>query len=83
MDEDVRLTLKALVDGHDQMAVRQAALTAVLGAVTEVLDLDLGRVDAWCRAIAQESHETDGVSQTAVQRQARDLLKGVREPKAE
>ena len=62
---------------HDDMAVRQAALTAVLGAITEKVELDLHRVDAWCREIAAQSDETAGVSQTAVQRLAHDLLRGL------
>jgi ABC-2 type transport system permease protein len=61
----------------DELAVKHAALTAVLGAIVEKYPVDLDRVDAWCRAIAAQSDRERGVGQTATQRAAHDLLRGI------
>jgi hypothetical protein len=77
MDEKSKLLFDALSEAHDALLVRVAGLTAVLGAISEKYPVELSRVDAWCRAIAAHSDKQIGVGQTAVQRMAHDLLRGI------
>ena len=72
IDELTNARINALADAFDELAVKHAALTAVLGAIVEKYPVDLDRVDAWCRAIAAQSDRERGVGQTATQRAAHD-----------
>jgi hypothetical protein len=74
MNAEQNATLTALAKGYDQMTVRIAALTAILGAICEKAAPDEKRIAAWARAIAEHSGDQ---SQTAVQRMALDILRGV------
>lgn len=77
VDELTNARINALSDALDDLLVKHAALVAVLGAVVEKHPVELARVDAWCRAIANQSDRERGVGQTATQRAARDLLRGI------
>jgi len=50
-----------------------------VGAMTEKYPIDQARVDAWCCEIAQHSDPVIGVGQTATQRAAYDILRGISE----
>jgi hypothetical protein len=77
IDELTNARINALADAFDELAVKHAELTAVLGAIVEKYPVDLDRVDAWCRAIAAQSDRERGVGQTATQRAAHDPLRGI------
>jgi hypothetical protein len=79
IDELTDARINALADAFDELGVKHAALTAVLEAIVEKHPVDLARVDAWCRAIAAQSDRERGVGQTATQRAAHDLLRGITE----
>jgi hypothetical protein len=77
MDDETRVQLAALAKGHDEMTVRLAALTAIVGAMTEHAAPDERRIIAWAKAIAEQSGDQ---SQTAIQRMAMDILRGLDMP---
>jgi hypothetical protein len=76
MDQEITILLDALRRAHDDMSVRVAALTAIIGAMIERGAPDERRIIAWAQAIAQASGDQ---SQTAIQRMAMDLLRGLSE----
>jgi hypothetical protein len=77
MDEETRLALKAIATAHEELMVKFAGLVAIVGSMVEKYPIDQARVDAWCRAIAQQSDPVIGVGQTATQRAAHDILRGI------
>jgi hypothetical protein len=77
IDARTNRRINALATAHDELLVKHAALVAVLGAMVEKYPVDPARIDAWCRAIASHSDRDRGVGQTATQRIAHDLLKGI------
>jgi hypothetical protein len=81
MDQEIMITLEALRRGHDAMSVRVAALMAIIGAMIEERGApDERRIIRWAQAIAQASGDQ---SQTAIQRMAMDLLRGLSEGRAD
>ena len=77
MDEETRLKLKKMGEAHDALIVKFAGLVSVVGALVEKYPIELPRVDAWCREIAGISDPVSGVGQTAIQRHAHDILRGI------
>lgn len=74
MDQEIGILLEALRRAHDDMSVKVAALMAIVGALVERGAPDERRIIAWAQAIAEASGDQ---SQTAVQRIAMDLLRGL------
>jgi hypothetical protein len=74
MDQETRTLLTALAKGHDEMTVRLAALTAIVGAMVERSAPDEKRIIAWAQAIAEQSEDQ---SQTAIQRMTMDIIRGL------
>jgi hypothetical protein len=79
IDELTNRRINALATALDELLVKHAGLVAVLGALVEKYPVESARVDAWCRAIASQSDRERGVGQTATQRIAHDLLRGIDE----
>jgi hypothetical protein len=79
IDDLTNSRINALAAALDDLLVKHAALVAILGAVIEKYRVEESRVDEWCRAIAAHSDKERGVGQTAVQRMAHDLLRGIAE----
>jgi hypothetical protein len=77
VDELTNARINALAVAFDELLVKHAGLTAILGAIVEKYPVDPARVDAWCRAISAQSDPERGVGQTATQRAPHDLLRGI------
>ncbi len=73
MDDETRVVLKALAEGHDRLATQIAALTVIVGALAQREPPDEKTIIAWSRSISEHSVNQ---SQTAIHNMVLGLLRG-------
>lgn len=76
MSDDPRVLLQALKMAFDEMQTRMAAMTAIIGAMSERYPPVQDRVERWCDLIIGHSDSQHGVKRDEVLVFVRDFLRG-------